>query len=54
MMFASGAVANFPNSAKESFTLCSSVKNSGKLARIRAATEMSSVSISIPAVAVKA
>jgi hypothetical protein len=48
MILASAAVANFPSSVNESFTLflCG---NSGKLAKILAANEMSSVTISIPA-----
>jgi hypothetical protein len=50
MILASAAVANFPSSVNESFTLCSSVRYSGKLAKILAANEMSSVTISIPAV----
>jgi hypothetical protein len=54
MILASAAVANFPSSVNESFTLCSSVRYSGKLAKILAANEMSSVTISIPAVAVNA
>jgi hypothetical protein len=53
MILASAAVANFPSSVNESFTLCSSVRYSGKLAKILA-NEMSSVTISIPAVAVNA
>jgi hypothetical protein len=48
LMILASAVANFPSSVNESFTLCSSVKNSGKLAKILAA-KMSSVTISIPA-----
>jgi hypothetical protein len=48
MILASAAVANFPSSVNESFTLflCG---YSGKLAKILAANEMSSVTISIPA-----
>jgi len=47
-IFASGLVTNFPSSANASSTCCASDKNSGKVERIRAAKEMSFVSISMP------
>ncbi len=50
MIFASGVVAKAPNSAKASGILCSSFKNSGKLAKIRPAKEISGTSIVISAV----
>ena len=52
-MLASGVFANSPKNAKSSDTRCSSVKTSGKTAKILAAKEISLVSISIPEEAVK-
>jgi hypothetical protein len=54
MMFASGVVASAPSSARASGTCCTSVRCSGKLARIRAASEMSRVSTDTPATPAKA
>jgi hypothetical protein len=53
MILASAAVANFQVLLMNLY-FCSSVRYSGKLAKILAANEMSSVTISIPAVAVNA
>ena len=50
MMLASGLVANSPNSASASAVFCSSVKYSGKFAKILPAKEMSLDSTLIPAV----
>ena len=41
MMFASGALASSPSSVSASGIRCSSVRLSGKLARMRPASEMS-------------
>ena len=46
-MFASGFVASSPSSAKAFGTFWSSFKKSGKTAKIRAAKEMSLVTMSI-------
>ena len=46
-MFASGVLANSPNSANASAAFCSAGKKSDKLAMIRAAKEISRVSTSI-------
>src|SRR5690606_8708849 len=54
MMFASGVFASSPNSAKSSFTLCSSERNSGKTASILAANEISRLSSCMFAGEVKA
>ena len=54
MMLASGKVASFPSSDNASTVFWSSFKNSGKLDRILAASEISLVSISISEVAVNA
>ena len=48
MMLASGLVTSFPSSARASSTCWSSDKNSVKVDKIRAANEMSFVSISMP------
>jgi len=53
MMLVSGSSVSRPNSARVFGTFCASVKYSGNSARMRAATEMSLFSISIPAGAVK-
>ena len=45
MMFASGLFAISPSSASASPSRCSSVSRSGNIARMRAASEMSRVSI---------
>ena len=54
MMFASGLVAKIPNSAKSSETCIDSGKYSDRFANIRAAKEMSLLTISIPEDLVKA
>ena len=51
MMLAAGVLANSPNSASASAIRCSSPRRSGKLDRIRPASEMSRVCTSTPAVA---
>ncbi len=53
-MFASGVVASWPSSASASPIRCSSVRCSGKAARIRPPREMSRVSTSTPADEAKA
>ncbi|CSI29410.1 Uncharacterised protein [Vibrio cholerae] len=47
-MFASGVFASSPSSVNASLIRCSSVKCSGKLARIRPANEISRVSTLMP------
>ncbi len=54
IILASGVLASFPKSAKSSEILWPSFKNSGNVAIIRPAREMSLVSISIFAVLVNA
>ncbi|MNC37459.1 hypothetical protein D3C75_860250 [compost metagenome] len=54
MMLASGVVASLPSSARWSPIFWSSLKYSGKLARMRPAREMSRVSTAMPEEAVKA
>ncbi len=54
MMLASGLVASSPSSASASSRRWSSVSRSGNWLMIRAATEMSRVSTSTPAVLAKA
>jgi hypothetical protein len=49
MMLVSGCKVIFPSSAKLLGTRCASLKHSGNSAKIRAATEMSLLTISIPA-----
>jgi hypothetical protein len=53
MMLASGVVASSPSSASASSTRCASVRWSGNVARIRAASEMSRISTSTPAAPAK-
>ena len=53
-MFASGCFAKSPNSSKSLDTCCSLVKNSGKVAAILPARDISLVSILIPEDLVKA
>ena len=53
MMLASGCSVSLPSSARVSGTRCASVRHSGNSPRMRAATEMSLVSTSMPAGAVK-
>ncbi len=50
MMFAPGVLASSPSSASASATRCSSVRRSGKPARMRPAREMSRLSTATPAV----
>ena len=54
MMFASGVLASSPNSVSASGMRCSSVRLSGKLARMRPASEMSFSSNSMPELFVNA
>ena len=54
MMLASGWTTSLPSSPSVSGTRCASVRLSGKAARMRAASEMSRVSMAIPAGAAKA
>ena len=54
MMLVSGSCVSRPSSARLSGTRCSSVRKSENSARMRAATEMSLVLISMPAGPVKA
>ena len=54
MMLATGVVASSPSSVSASPTRWSSVRCSGKSARMRPASEMSRVSTSTPAVEAKA
>ena len=51
---AAGVLASAPSSANASPVRCRGPRSSGKLAKIRPASEMSLISISIPACAVKA
>ena len=53
MMLASGCSVFLPSSASELGTRCASLSTSGNSPRMRAATEMSLVSMRMPAGAVK-